>query len=521
MIGETADEDPKIVALPNFANALGTLCVAEFSEHVGFWPRRFYFMTDVPPGSVRGVHAHKRLRQCLFCLKGAVTVDLERRGRRYSFRLGRPTDALLIPPGCWRELRDFAAGTVVGVLASTEYDPSDYIYEYDEFLAWDRETAARDDVPYLDLERSVAAYDGAVEAALSRVVASGRYIGGAEVEAFERAFAAACGVAHAVGVGNGLDALTIALDSRKIGPGDCVLVPANSFIATALAVSRLGAEPILVDVEPDTGNIDPAAAAAALTANTRAIIPVHLYGQPADMDPLAALADRHDLFLLEDAAQAHGARYRGRPCGSLGDAAAFSFYPTKNLGALGDAGAIVSDDLALIATARALANYGCDEKDSHLLQGVNSRLDPVQAAVLAVKLQHLDVENARRQQLAARYREGLADIAGVILPTVPPWVSPVWHVFCVRVAEGRRDALRDHLARCGIGTSVHYRTPIHLQPAYLNLGLGCGAFPIAERLAGEILSLPLHSHHSEAEIDRVIGRTREFFEPAGAGWHAD
>ena len=426
--GEAANEAPQIIALPVFTNDLGMLCVAEFSHHVGFWPRRFYFMTNVPAGAVRGVHAHKTLRQCLFCLKGAVTVDLEKQGQPYSFRLASPDKALLIPPGCWRVLRDFDSDTVVGVLASTEYNEVDYIAEYDDFLAWEKETATSPAIAYLDLERSVAPLEADIAGALARVVRSGRYIGGPEVNSFERAFAGYCRVDYAVGVGNGLDALTIALNARNIGAGDTVMLPANSFIATALAVSRLGAKPILVDVDEDTGNINPEAAAAALQPNTRAIIPVHLYGHPADMDPLRALADRHHLFLLEDAAQAHGALYRGRPCGSLGDGAAFSFYPTKNLGAMGDAGALVSNDAKLIATARAIANYGSTEKDSHRLQGLNSRLDPLQAAVLAVKLRRLDGWNTRRRALAARYADGLGDIDGLIVPTVRPWALPVWHV---------------------------------------------------------------------------------------------
>lgn len=500
-----------MIELPEFRNEHGALCVVEFSQHVGFTVRRFYFMTDVPAGTVRGVHAHKTLRQCMFCLKGAVTVDLETRGQHVSFRLDRPDRAVLVPPGCWRVLRNFAGGTVVGVLASQEYDESDYIYEYADFRAWERERAADAQIPYLDLARTNAAIEAEIDQALSRVIRAGRFIGGPEVAAFERAFALYCGVGHAVGVGNGLDALTLALRVRKIGPGDQVLVPANTFIATALAVSRLGAEPVLVDVEADTGTIDPRAAVAARRPNTRAVIPVHLYGHPADMDPLRALADRHDLFLLEDAAQAHGARYRGRACGSLGDAAAFSFYPTKNLGALGDAGAVTSNDPQLAETVRILANYGGEQRDHHVRKGVNSRLDPLQAAVLAVKLRQLDGWNQRRRALAARYIAGLGDVDGLIVPPVRPWAEPVWHVFSARIMSGRRDPLRRHLAASGIGTSVHYPTPIHLQPAYRGLGLTRGAFPVAERLSGEILSLPLDPSHSEAEIDRVIDCIRAFF----------
>src|SRR5579863_5886264 len=503
---------PRLVALPIFKNELGTLCVAEASRHTGFTPRRLYFITDVPAGGTRGVHAHKSLRQCMICFTGAVTVELEKAGSHFTFCLDRPDRGLLVPPGCWRIVRDFAPGTVLGVLASEEYDESDYIGEHTDFLAWEAEAAANRDVPYLDPARSLAEFEGEIEAAISRVLRSGRYIGGAEVDGFERAFADYCGVGHAVGAANGLDALTLALQARGIGRGDTVLLPANTFIATALAVSRVGAAPILVDVEEDTANIDPEAAAAALRPDTRALVPVHLYGHPADMDPLRALAERHGLFLLEDAAQAHGARYKGRPCGSLGDAAAFSFYPTKNLAALGDAGAVVSNDASLIGTVRMLGNYGAEERDDHRLQGFNSRLDPLQAAVLAARLTHLDAWNERRRALAERYREGLGNIAGLSLPAARPWATPVWHAFVIRVADGRRDALRSRLERSGIGTNIHYPKPIHWQPAYRELNLPRGALPVAERLAADILSLPLDAFHSDGEIDRVIDRVRQFFE---------
>jgi dTDP-3-amino-3,4,6-trideoxy-alpha-D-glucose transaminase len=509
----STDDFPYIVNLPVFRSADGILGVAEFSNRLGFTPRRFYFITDVPREGVRGVHAHKTLKQCMLYLMGAVTVELEKRGQHFVFRLDSPDRCLIIPPGCWRVIRNFETRhTVVGVLASTEYDPADYIAEYDDFRRWEEENPAPLTVPYLDLARPLAEVGVELDAALSRVVRSGRYIGGPEVSRFEEAFAAYCGALHCVGVGNGLDALTLALKARGIGAGDSVVVPVNSFIATALAVGRLGAQPIFVDVEEETANIDPRAAAAAIRPDTRAIIPVHLYGHPAEVDPLRTLADRHGLFLLEDAAQAHGARYRGQPCGALGDAAAFSFYPTKNLGALGDAGAVVSNDEALIQKVRTLANYGAAQKDRHVVQGFNSRLDPIQAAVLAVKLRHLDGWNERRRVLAERYRAGLSDVDGLVLSAVRPWALPAWQVFAVRVAGGRRDALRYHLEASGIGSSIHYPTPIHLQPAYRECGLPAGAFPVAERLANETLSLPLDPSHCEAEIDAVINSIRRFFD---------
>ncbi len=501
---------PKIIALPAFRNERGTLCVAECSRDIGFTPRRFYFIKDVPPDMVRGVHAHKTLWQCMLCLEGAVTVDLERQGEQFTFRLDSPEQGLIVPPGCWRVLRDFDERAVVGVLASAEYDESDYIYEYDDFRRWENGRAADQHIPYIELRRMSAALEGEIDIALARVVRSGNFIGGPEVTTFERDFADYCGARHAIGVANGLDALTLALQAWGIGHGDSVMVPVNSFIATALAASRIGARPVFVDVEEDTANIDPRAATAAMRSDTRAIIAVHLYGNPADMDPLRDLADRHGLFLLEDAAQAHGAYYRGRRCGSLGDAAAFSFYPTKNLGALGDAGAILAKDPALVRTARMLANYGAEQRDHHMLQGVNSRLDPIQAAILSVKLRHLDGWNERRRVLAERYHAGLTGLDDMILPTVRPWATPVWHVFAIRV-PGCRDALQQHLAAARIGTNLHYPKPIHMQPAYEALGLSPGAFPVAERLARETLSLPLDPFHREEEIDAVVRRIRQFF----------
>jgi dTDP-3-amino-3,4,6-trideoxy-alpha-D-glucose transaminase len=312
-----------------------------------------------------------------------------------------------------------------------------------------------------------------------------------------------------VGLGNGLDALVIALRAWGIGPGDEVIAPAHTFVATALAIDEVGATPILVDVEPDTGLMDMSRVGAVIGPNTRAIIPVHLYGHPADMDALAALVAGRDIRILEDAAQAHGARYKGRRCGSLADAAAFSFYPTKNLGALGDGGALVTGDPATAEAVRMIANYGSREKYRHEVAGRNSRLDPLQAAVLSAKLDRLDSWNARRSQLAMRYFLGLADIRGLELPGVRAWAEPVWHVFPVR-APGVRDELQAFLTERGVGTNIHYPTPVHLQPCYQGRW-AAGDFPIAEALAQSLLSLPLDPLHTDREIDFVVARIREFF----------
>ncbi len=359
-------------------------------------------------------------------------------------------------------------------------------------------------VPFLDLQAATRELRGAIDAAVARVLGSGSYILGEEVLAFEREFADYAGAAECVGVGNGLDALELALRAMDIGPGDEVLVPSNTFIATWLAVTRVGAVPVPVEPVPATYNLDPERLAAAITTRTRAILPVHLYGQPALLAPIHEVARRHGLRVLEDAAQAHGARYRGVRIGGGGgasDAVAFSFYPGKNLGALGDAGAVTTNDPALAERVRVLGNYGSRQKYVHEVAGVNSRLDPIQAAVLRAKLPLLDAWNARRRAIAERYREALRDTA-LALPEVAPEVEPVWHLFVVQ--SDARDALRARLEAAGIGTLVHYPIPPHLQSAYAGMGLGRGNLPIAEAMADRILSLPIGPHLLPEQVAHVI-----------------
>ena len=328
----------------------------------------------------------------------------------------------------------------------------------------------------------------ALDGAFRRVLASGRLILGEETAAFEAEFAAYCDSVHAVGVGNGLDALSLALRAAGIGPGDEVIVPAHTFVATWLAVTGVGAHPVPAEVDAQTFTLDPAAAEAAVTPRTAAIIPVSLYGHPCDMDPIMALAARHGLFVLEDAAQAHGARYRGQRVGAIAHATAFSFYPTKNLGALGDGGAVVTADPAIAARVRGLRNYGSEQKYVHRTEGVNSRLDELQAAFLRTKLPRLDADNQRRRALAAAYGQALAGVEGIVAPVAAAWAEPVHHLYVIRAAG--RDALQARLLAADVETLIHYPTPCHLQPAFAGLGLGPGAFPQSERLAAEVLSLP-------------------------------
>ena len=355
-------------------------------------------------------------------------------------------------------------------------------------------------VKFLDLGAAYRELRPEIDAAALRVLASGWYIGGPEVEAFEAEFAAYCGASHCVGVGNGLDAIHLALRALDIGPGDEVIVASNSYIATLLAVSMVGATPVLVEPDPATFNLDPARVEAAITARTKALLPTHLYGQSADLDPLLDIARRHGLRLIEDAAQAHGARYKGRRVGAHGDIVTWSFYPSKNLGAIGDGGAVTTNDPALAARIRRLGNYGSSKRYVNEERGVNSRLDPVHAAVLRVKLARLDQWNQRRRTIAALYRERLSG-AGLTLPFVPEWADPAWHLFVIQSDE--RDALAARLADAGIATIIHYPIPPHLQQAYADLALPRGSLPIAERLADTVLSLPIGPQMSEADALRV------------------
>ena len=356
-------------------------------------------------------------------------------------------------------------------------------------------------IPFLDLGAAYRELQSEIDAAVARSLASGYYIGGPEVESFEDEFAAYCGTTHAIGVANGLDALHLALRAMDVGPGDEVIVPSNTYIATWLAVSQCGATPVPVEPDALTYNINPSLIEAAITSRTKVILPVHLYGQPADMDPILAIARKHGLRVLEDGAQAHGARYKGQRLGGHGDVVAWSFYPGKNLGALGDGGAVTSNDPLIADRIRVLRNYGSRVKYVNEVQGFNSRLDPIQAAVLRVKLQHLDEWNERRTEIAARYQKALASTK-LVLPTVPEWANPAWHLYVVRTSQ--REALQRHLAEVGIGSLIHYPIPPHLQQAYASFGYKPGDFPIAEAMANELLSLPMGPHLKPAQVDELI-----------------
>jgi dTDP-4-amino-4,6-dideoxygalactose transaminase len=364
-------------------------------------------------------------------------------------------------------------------------------------------------VPILDLKPAYQELRTELDAAYHRVMDSGWVLLGRELEAFEAEYAASVGVSHCVGVANGLEAMQLVLMALGIGPGDEVIVPSHGYIATWLAVTHAGARPVPGEPDPKTYNLDPGRIAGLITPRTKAILPIHLYGQTADMKSINAIATQHRLFVLEDAAQSHGARCDGRAAGALGGAAGVSFYPSKNLGALADAGAVTTNDSALADKLRHLRNYGSKVRYHNEYVGLNSRLSELQAAFLRAKLPRLQEWNERRAALAGRYGEQLRGVGDLVLPHVPPWAEPVWHLFVVRT--GRRDALQQHLAAASVGTQIHYPIPPHLSHAYAGAGWKRGDFPLAEKFAGEVLSLPIGPHTSAQQVDHVCDSVRGFF----------
>ncbi len=362
-------------------------------------------------------------------------------------------------------------------------------------------------IPFVTFKPMEHELDNELRAAFTRVFENSWYIDGLEDKAFEEAFAKYCKADYCVGCGNGLDALMLSLKALGVGKGDEVIVPSNTFIATALAVTYVGATPIFVEPDINTFNINPSLIEEKITPKTKAIMPVHLYGQACDMDPIMVLAEKYNLFVIEDCAQAHGATYKGKNIGTFGDVAGFSFYPGKNLGALGDAGAAITNNKELAEKLRALGNYGSDYKYHHIYQGTNSRLDELQAAFLSAKIPFMDKMNKNRREIAKKYLEGIKNSA-VILPYVMPECEHVWHVFAIR--SHRRDELANHLEEKGIGVNKHYPIPMHMQECYKELGIKQGELPIAEEISATQLSLPLYYGMTDDEINYVIDCINQF-----------
>ena len=358
------------------------------------------------------------------------------------------------------------------------------------------------DVPFLDLKAHHAHLRGEYAAVIDEVIDACAFAGGPFVTRFEEDFARYCGVDHAVGLGSGTDALWLALLAHGIGPGDEVITVPMTFIATAEAISRTGAIPVFVDIDETTYTLDPVGLERAVTARTKAILPVHLFGQMADMEPILAFAERHGLFVIEDAAQAHGATYQGRRAGSLGAAGCFSFYPGKNLGAFGEAGAVTTDVAEIASQMRIFRDHGQRSKYQHSVVGWNCRMDGIQAAVLRLKLRDLDHNNAKRREISARYSEAFAGIPDIVWPVCDPKGLSAHHLYVVRVPD--RDGLMNSLAKKGVGTAIHYPIPVHLQEAYRFLGLASGSFPVSERCAEEFVSLPMYPELTSAQINKVV-----------------
>jgi dTDP-4-amino-4,6-dideoxygalactose transaminase len=360
-------------------------------------------------------------------------------------------------------------------------------------------------VPYLDLKAQYRSIKPEIDAAIARVLDSGQFVLGPEVAGFEQDFAAHCGTTECIGLNSGTSALHLALLAAGVGPGDEVITVPFTFVASVAAVVYAGARPVLVDIEPRSFNMDPSAIEAAITPRTKAILPVHLYGQSADMDPIMEIARRHRLVVIEDAAQAHGAKYKNRPVGSIGDMACFSFYPGKNLGAYGEGGAVTTNNPGLAQTVRMLRDWGQDRKYHHLLRGFNYRMEGFQGAVLRVKLRHLDKWTEARRAIVSEYNRVLAD-SGAELPKEMPWGQHVYHVYTLRIDD--RDAVQHAVSEAGIQTGIHYPVPVHMQPAYSDLGYGPGAFRHAETAARQVLSLPLYPELSMQAVAEVAGAVK-------------
>ncbi|MCE2928453.1 MAG: aminotransferase class V-fold PLP-dependent enzyme [Candidatus Caenarcaniphilales bacterium] len=499
----------KLVAIPGaFQEERAELHFIEASKEIGFYTKRIYYISNVKSNEERGSHAHKKLEQFFIALNGSFEIELERGNEKLSFTLNSRNQGLYLPAGYWRVLKNFSKDAVCLVLASEEYEEKDYIRDYDDFLTW--QNKAIDSVPYLDFSRYYEDLKLELDKAYFDFMKSSNYILGTKVQELEKEFAKYSDAKYAVGVSNGLEALELVLKAWNIGKGDEVIVPANSFIATALAVSNTGAKVVFTDVCPQTCNI--ITDEKLINSKTKAIIPVHLYGNPAEMQSLKDLQQKYNFKILEDAAQAHGAVYQNQKIGSLGDAAAFSFYPTKNLGALGDGGIITTNDERLYQELKLLRNYGSRQKYHHETIGKNARLDELQAAFLLVKLKKLDEWSDKKRDLAKIYYDRLSKIAFINLPQVTKNSQAVFHVFAIQVKKELRNKLKSYLEEYNIGTNIHYPIPIHKQKAYSDYNHL--SFPVSERLSEEILSLPLDAYHSEDEINYVCDIILKFVHQA-------
>ena len=505
-----------IIELPRHLHPNGSLTEVENTDAFPFEVKRVFYLYDVPADSERGGHSHHQAQELIIAVSGSFDVTLHDGHKQHTFSLSRPYRALYITAGVWRTLQNFSAGSVCLVLTSEEYSEADYVRDFAHFLRLTavKDTSGRKSYPFLDLATLNAPYLDEIKRAALSVIDSGRYIGGKEVEGLEYDLCQLTGAPYAVGVSNGLDALRLIfrayIEMGRLKPGDEVIVPANTYIASVLAVTDSGLQPVFVEPDSTTMNLSGDGVASAIGPHTKAILTVHLYGRAAWDEKMAETVKAHGLILVEDNAQAIGAEsssaglYGSHSTGALGHAAAFSFYPTKNIGAVGDAGAITTYDSTLAAAVAALRNYGSDRRYHNIYAGLNCRLDPIQAAMLRVKLRHLDDVTEHRRALARIYSSRIAN-PKVQLPVIESPDLSVWHQYVVRVAD--REKFREYLASQGVQTDVHYATPPHLQPCYSQYAGLC--LPVTCRIADEVVSLPISSCTTESdarEIADIINR---------------
>jgi len=518
---------PEIITFPRIADPRGNLSFIEGGAggSIPFDIKRVFYLYDVPADAERGGHAHHCCQQMLIALAGSFDVKINDGTSEITYHLNRPWTGLFIPPGYWRTMDNFSSGSVCLVLTSEKYTEDDYVRDFFEYrrLVAEGKMLSGESVPsgeknerhvgkypFLDLDTINRPYLPEIEDAALRVIRSGRYIGGSEVDRFESDLRALTGAPFAVGVSNGLDALRLILrawmELGRLAPGDEVIVPSNTYVASVLAITDCGLNPIFVEPDLSTLNLDSSLVEADITPRTRAVMPVHLYGRVCWDSTLVDVVRRRGLLVIEDNAQAIGALsetpglFGTIAAGSLGHAGAFSFYPTKNLGAMGDAGAVVTHDADLARVVAALRNYGSLRQYDNIYQGLNCRLDPVQAAILSAKMPHLDTENRARRANAEIYLKEITNPA-VALPAPAPAGTSVWHQFVVRVAD--RDTFREYLASKGVETAVHYATVPHRQSCYSRYSEL--SLPIAERIGREVVSLPISSCTSAADAHAIAG----------------
>lgn len=479
------------------------------ARDIGFAPQRVYYLKNTDKTTQRGFHAHTKLKQAFIATSGSFVVELEGYGNKYCFTLDDPNKVLYVPAGYYRVIKNFSKNAVCLVLASDEYNEEEYIRDYQKFKIWEKEIMKVMKVDYTHLDRELEFLEPQITIAFKKALQENQLILGPNVKKFEEEFAKYCGVKYAIGVANGLDALHLILKAMNIGSNDEVIIPSHTFIASALAVQSVGAKPVFIDVDIDTYNMDPSLIEEAITPNTKAIMPVHMHGLPCDMEKITLIAKKYNLKVIEDSAQAHGALVHKRKCGSFGQAAAFSLYPTKNLGCYGDGGIITTSDDLIAEKLYALRSYGSQIKYQHDLPGVNSRLDEIQAAALLVKLPYLDQWNKKRAEIASLYKSKLENLSQIILPLSSPGMTHIYHHFVIRLESKKgRDDLQKYLKTHGITTVIHYPTPLHLEKVFMQEGR-LAKLRNSELFSDTALSLPISPFITHQEVEFVLHHIKQ------------